>query len=187
MPDGHSRILAAARHLFAERGFHRTAMSELAAEAKVSVGQIYRSFKNKNDIIVAIVGEDVADFLAEFDDALRRTQAGEITIEKAFELLVCNNLTESETALSFEMLAEASRNPSVAEKIDAFLTPCRVTLRALACEANKALSEHALEAAEEFLLACLFGLGHRPLSRRAKDVAATAPDIARLMVKALQG
>ena len=180
-PDSRSRILAAARDLFATRGFHQTAMSELAAAAQISVGQIYRSFKNKNDIIVAIVGEDIDELLVDLEDVLRRVQSGAITILEAFEQLVRDNLSEIECGLSFEILAEASRNPPVSTTITASLKPCRVTLRSLACEANPALGDRDLDAAEELLLACLFGLGHRPLSGSERDNDGTAPDIARML------
>ena len=42
--------MEAARSLIAERGFHQTAMADIAKEAKVSVGAIYRAFENKADI-----------------------------------------------------------------------------------------------------------------------------------------
>ena len=52
------RIVAAARCLFSSRGFHQTAMADLAKEAKVSVGAIYRSFESKADIVRAIIVAD---------------------------------------------------------------------------------------------------------------------------------
>lgn len=186
-PDSRSLILSAARHLFAARGFHQTAMSELAAEAQVSVGQIYRSFKNKNDIIVAIVGDDMVELLGELEEVLRRVRAAEMSVREAFEKLVSDNLSEHEGGLGFEILAEAHRNPVVGDRISALLKPCCATLRALACETNKSLSDHDLDAAEELLLACLFGLGHRPLSRHKRDFMATVPEIARMMERALKG
>src|SRR5579883_3306689 len=50
-------ILNAARDLFSRQGFHKTTMPEIADAAGTSVGLIYYHFKNKADILVAIVKE----------------------------------------------------------------------------------------------------------------------------------
>src|SRR5690625_2374605 len=46
------RIIAAARHLFGQKGFHNTTTAELATEAAVSTDQIYRHFDAKADIVL---------------------------------------------------------------------------------------------------------------------------------------
>lgn len=48
------RILAAALELFAERGFHGTAVPEVAKKAGVGAGTIYRYFENKEDLVNAV-------------------------------------------------------------------------------------------------------------------------------------
>src|SRR3546814_14263424 len=53
------RIVNAARRLFGSKGFYATTTAELAVEAAVSIGQIYRLFTGKDDIILAIVEENV--------------------------------------------------------------------------------------------------------------------------------
>src|SRR3546814_16804418 len=52
------RIIMAARKLFDAKGFHKTTTAELAAEAAVSIGQIYRLFENKDDVVLALVEEN---------------------------------------------------------------------------------------------------------------------------------
>jgi AcrR family transcriptional regulator len=49
-------ILAAARHLFATRGYAATSMSAIAAEAETAVQTIYDSVGPKHAIILAMVG-----------------------------------------------------------------------------------------------------------------------------------
>ena len=49
-----ARIIAAARTLFAENGFHNTGIAQIAKQSGVLVGQIYRDFANKEEIVVAI-------------------------------------------------------------------------------------------------------------------------------------
>ncbi|MCW8859039.1 MAG: TetR/AcrR family transcriptional regulator [Deltaproteobacteria bacterium] len=44
-------IMQAALELFAEQGFHDAPMSQLAEQAQVGVGSVYRYFKDKNELI----------------------------------------------------------------------------------------------------------------------------------------
>ncbi len=50
-------ILKAALELFAEQGFHAAPMAQLANQAHVGVGSIYRYFKDKNELIEALYEE----------------------------------------------------------------------------------------------------------------------------------
>lgn len=52
--DKREAILAAALSLFAERGFHGTAVPEIAERASVGAGTIYRHFENKEAIVNAL-------------------------------------------------------------------------------------------------------------------------------------
>ena len=55
-------ILAAARSLFAERGFHGTTTRDLAAAADINDALLYRYFANKQEILKALADEAVAVF-----------------------------------------------------------------------------------------------------------------------------
>ena len=48
-------IINAARRCFRRCGFHAASMSQIASEAQLSVGQIYRYFANKDAIIEEMV------------------------------------------------------------------------------------------------------------------------------------
>jgi AcrR family transcriptional regulator len=58
------QILAAARGLFAERGFHATTTRDLAAAADINDALIYRYFPDKQAILAALVDEAIAVFRA---------------------------------------------------------------------------------------------------------------------------
>ncbi len=66
-------ILDAAENLFANRGYHRTSMEEIADLAEVSVGTVYFYFKNKEDLISRMlekIGFQLRNLLGrEFDNA----------------------------------------------------------------------------------------------------------------------
>lgn len=59
-------------------------------------------------------------------------------------------------------------------------------IRDFACAANPDLSGEALDGAEEIVLACLFGLGHRSLSRPSLSATDTARLSALMIVAALR-
>jgi AcrR family transcriptional regulator len=61
MPQGkkekQAAIMQAALELFAENGFHRAPVSQLATKARVAVGSIYRYFKDKDELVHALYKE----------------------------------------------------------------------------------------------------------------------------------
>lgn len=61
--DRHRRILEAAAELFREVGYEGAKIETIAAQAEVSVGTIYNYYRNKGDILVAIVSMEVNEVL----------------------------------------------------------------------------------------------------------------------------
>ncbi len=53
--ETHGRILAAALGLYGERGFHATQMPDIAERAGLSVGGLYRYFRNKHQVFLEVV------------------------------------------------------------------------------------------------------------------------------------
>lgn len=184
--DGRARILTAARSLFSSKGFHQTSMAQLASAAQVSVGQIYRLFKGKEDVIEALVRVDSEAWTAQMTILRSRLDAKELSVEQAFEAMLLHSTDEKDEALSFEILAEAFRNEAVGGMIGQLCLGFRVVLRDFACVANPDLTGEALDAAEELLLACMFGLGHRTLSRPKLPAVIAAKRAAQMIVSGLK-
>ncbi len=63
-----SRVIAAAKELFAERGM-AAEMKDIADRAGVGVGTIYRNFPNKSDLVTAVLHAALADLERGFSDA----------------------------------------------------------------------------------------------------------------------
>ena len=61
--DRHRRILEAAAALFRKSGYEGAKIEAIAAEAEVSVGTIYNYYRNKGDLLVAIVSMEVNEVL----------------------------------------------------------------------------------------------------------------------------
>lgn len=57
------RIDYAALKIFGEKGYKNTKISDVAAEADVSVGNIYRYYKNKEEIFYSVAPENVLEEL----------------------------------------------------------------------------------------------------------------------------
>ncbi|MHB1487257.1 MAG: TetR/AcrR family transcriptional regulator [Acidimicrobiales bacterium] len=54
-----SRVLAAAARTFETNGYQRTTMADVAAAAGVSLGTVYQYFRDRTDIVAALVGDNV--------------------------------------------------------------------------------------------------------------------------------
>ncbi|MBX3583076.1 MAG: TetR/AcrR family transcriptional regulator [Rhizobiaceae bacterium] len=61
--DRHRRILEAGAALFRQSGYEGAKIEAIAADAGVSVGTIYNYYRNKGDILVAIVSMEVNEVL----------------------------------------------------------------------------------------------------------------------------
>lgn len=60
--DKRSRLIETAANLTYERGFGKTALADIAREAKVPLGNVYYYFKTKAEIGEAIVAQRVTEF-----------------------------------------------------------------------------------------------------------------------------
>jgi AcrR family transcriptional regulator len=107
------QIVSAARACVVRHGFHAASMGQIAAEAHMSVGQIYRYFPSKEAIVHAIVERIVARRLEWMVDRDR-----DIDFPARFANRRHANASEeerSERVLLLEITAEATRNPAVAD------------------------------------------------------------------------
>ncbi len=56
-----SQLLAAARHVFADRGYHKAGVSHIIREAGVARGTFYNYFESKRAVFTAVLGELTAE------------------------------------------------------------------------------------------------------------------------------
>ena len=59
--DGRTRIIRAAARLFREKGFQATTVRELAEAAGMQSGSLFYFFPSKQDILLAVMGQGMAD------------------------------------------------------------------------------------------------------------------------------
>jgi len=111
-----AQILNAARACFREHGFHGASIARICQAAGMSPGHIYHYFRNKEDIIAAIVEQDVARIL-DFHDRMRASTDLRATVRDCVRQSVISALDAGEVALKLEIVAEAARNPRIAELV----------------------------------------------------------------------
>jgi AcrR family transcriptional regulator len=107
-------ILDTSRRLFIQNGFHGTGVAQIAVASGIKVGQIYRDFSSKEDIIAAIAFRDLSQFL---DEATlqRAIDAGDMAAIRQWILAFVTYDEDVEGyRLMPEIMAESSRNPRVA-------------------------------------------------------------------------
>jgi AcrR family transcriptional regulator len=163
-----SQILTAASACFREHGFHGASIALISKTAGMSAGHIYHYFENKEAIIAAIVEQDVQHIL----EINERFRAADDVLE-AMLLSVSEGvgrmLERDRAALKVEILAEAARNPRIAELVQAADTTAREsfarTLQVLADRGDAA----ELAATVEVMSALFEGLMVRGIRNPSLD------------------
>jgi len=183
---GRSKLIAAAQTLIAQKGFHQTRMAELTHLSGISVGQIYRLFANKSEMIIAIVQDDTEKRIQRLAAIRDDVAAGVLAPETGVERAILQALQESSEALNFEVLAEGLRNPVVADVVGSLCENLRAILGELILKIAPELTGSRLLAAEEMLLAITFGLGNNTLSRPVLSSETSARHAAEMIVAMLK-
>lgn len=133
-PDLHRRrsdeIAAAAARAFLAKGFHGASMQDVAREAGVSMGLLYRYFADKAALIAAAAALDRAPLLAEIAAVADAPEPADALLALARRMIEAAR-EPGYVELVAEVAAEACRNPAVA----AVLKDDEATLTAALVEA----------------------------------------------------
>jgi AcrR family transcriptional regulator len=107
-----TRILDAAESCFVRSGFHCTTMQDVAAEAKMSPGNLYRYFPSKDAMAAGLAERDRAQVANDFNALV-----GSENFLESFAQLGRKHFEEKpreKAILCLEIWAEATRNPTFA-------------------------------------------------------------------------
>jgi AcrR family transcriptional regulator len=121
------QILCAASGCFRDHGFHGASIAQISKAAGMSAGHIYHYFDNKEAIIAAIVERDLESLLTLTAELRGAHDMKEAMIEGVAEG-VRKNLAPLEAGLKLEIVAEAARNPHVADIVRSADHICRNSL-----------------------------------------------------------
>lgn len=82
------RILEAAEKLFAEKGFHETAMDEIVQAARVSKGGVYFHFPSKEDLFFALLDKLANALQRDVQQEIARRSGAVNKIQGALEVVL---------------------------------------------------------------------------------------------------
>ena len=98
---GKEKIVEAALRLFAENGYHKTSISQIAKEAGVSKGLTYNYFKSKEELLLFIIDEATNEMLSVSGD-LSPELSYEDTLRETLEQFIAF-LKENKSYLTFQL------------------------------------------------------------------------------------
>jgi AcrR family transcriptional regulator len=121
------QIMDAAIACFRRRGFHQSSMHEICAEAGLSAGAVYRYFPSKTDIIAAIAEGDGETWRATFKGVTGAADLIDRIVGFA-ESFVETMLAQGDAPLMGDVMAEALRDPALAQRLRAGVEPMKARL-----------------------------------------------------------
>jgi len=180
-----TRILDAAERVFARAGFHAATMQDVAAEAGMSPGNLYRYFASKDAIIAGMAERDRTLIAADFS-ALDPAKGG---VLDQLEALGRKHLIEEpreKAIICMQIWAEAARNPGMAtmcSEIDGAV----VGGLAFAIAHAKASGELPANLDDARFLQAIFMMADGFFCRRATDPSFDPVEAAETLFRAMRG
>jgi AcrR family transcriptional regulator len=109
-------LLDAALALFVEKGFSATRTEEVAARAGVSKGTLYLYFQSKEDLLKAVIRDNLADRIAAGAELVARHQGSAAALLQTLMVDWWTQLYDSPAAGVFKLVVTEARNfPEIAE------------------------------------------------------------------------
>jgi TetR/AcrR family fatty acid metabolism transcriptional regulator len=92
------QILRAAEQVFAQRGFFRAKIDEIADKAKVAKGTVYLYFPDKITLFISLLQKRLKEAIEKIDEIAREDNSNEEKLSKIFDYLVSNRFSNSHKA-----------------------------------------------------------------------------------------
>jgi AcrR family transcriptional regulator len=73
--ENRQRILNAAQKLFEQNGVEQVSMNQIAIEAQIGAGTLYRRYRNKSELCLELIKDTVTQFFEGIEKYLREHQA----------------------------------------------------------------------------------------------------------------
>ncbi|WID94160.1 helix-turn-helix domain-containing protein [Bosea vestrisii] len=183
--ERHVRILDAAERVFARAGFHAATMNEIAVEAGMSPGNLYRYFSSKDAIIAGMSERDRMEIAADFAGL----DPGKGRLLDQLDELGRRHMVRKpreKAIIALQIWAEASRAPAMAKICAGFDETVEQGLGA-AVEAAKASGELPSNLDQARFLLALFMMADGFFCRRAVDPDFDAAAGAETLFAAMRG
>lgn len=112
------QIVDGARRCFLRKGFHASSTAEISAEAGVSVANLYQYFPTKDDLVLALVEDDLRSDL-ELVALMSRAPSLRDGLDAASRAMYADAGFAELSRLRLDVLTEATRRPAVAAAVRA--------------------------------------------------------------------
>jgi len=190
--DVRSRILDAAFAAFMKHGYAATSTLEIATRARVSKRELYAVVGNKQELLIACIGERATRLKVPADLPVPRDRETLAQVLTSFGTQLVREITEPTVVAVFRLaIADAVRSPEVAHALDSVgREASRAALRQIMTQAQTAglLEGRPADLAEQFggllwgnlMVSLLLGVVERPSSR---EIAARARDATAAFLK----
>jgi AcrR family transcriptional regulator len=135
------QILDAARRCFSRNGFHATSMQDVISEAGLSVGAVYRYFKSKDELRMAVAEETAGAVVAEVAEVAHHEPAlapAEAMVRVVASLESRMVEPDSVARIAIQAWAEALRDPWFAEFVEQIFRTLRANFVTIARRAQAA-------------------------------------------------
>lgn len=186
------RIQAAAREVFAERGYAKASIEHIAKQAGLSVGAIYLYFRSKEDLYVSLLEETLAHLDTELAAARADVDAG-IRLATTFDRLLAWAGSDVEGTRIVRLLSQPGVRPQLSDEVvtevGAGLTRLREHLGACVADGIHAGVYRAVNAAEVADLMWALFLGNLDAAETRQNLelpAHPAADAARAALALLE-
>ena len=186
--DRRDLIVNAATRCFVAKGFHQTGIRDIAAEAGISLGNLYNHFQNKDALIAEIARMD-AEALQGILEPLREITDPRQALAQFLDCYLDYALWPENVALTVEITAEAFRNRDVAK---AFTVNRRAVTRAVSDILKKGIKAGEFDAAlntdevSEFILDAVEGMALRLAFRGRQDAKPPRETLHAMVTSALR-
>jgi AcrR family transcriptional regulator len=148
------RLLAAARSVFARRGFHGASVEEIASEAGFSTGALYSNFDGKEDLFLVLMEREIDEHAGEIARAVReRSSVAERAQGGARQWMTMIEREPDALLLFMEFWAYGVRDAQVRPKVAARFAQMRRVLTSLIAEGVREFDLELALPAEELAVA----------------------------------
>lgn len=185
LSERHIRILDAAERVFARAGFHAATMNDIAAEAVMSPGNLYRYFSSKDAIVEGIAERDRMEIAADFA-RLEPSQGGLLDQLEELGRQHMTRKPREKAIIALQIWAEATRKPEMAQICAGFDGTVEQGMTA-AIEAAKASGELPRNLDQARFLQAVFMMADGFFCRRAVDPDFDAAAGAETLFAAMRG
>jgi AcrR family transcriptional regulator len=112
------RIQRAAREVFAEKGYAKTSIEQVARRATLSVGAIYLYFRSKEDLYISLLEETLEQFDTELTQIRNRTDLAPATrLQAAWSYLTQWATTDVEGTRTLRLVSQPDIRKQLSDEV----------------------------------------------------------------------